>query len=99
MNREEKAQMIEDLQEILTNTDTVYLADIAGLNSTETTNLRKACFRGDVELRVVKNTLLKKAMERVEGKEYDEMFETLKGNTALMISDKGNAPADRKSVV
>ncbi len=93
MNREEKAQMIEDLQEVLTNTDTVYLADIAGLNSTDTTNLRKACYRSNVELRVVKNTLLKKAMERVEGKEYDEMFESLKGNTALMISDKGNAPA------
>ena len=93
MNREEKAQMIEDLQEVLTNTDTVYLADIAGLNSTDTTNLRKACYRSNVELRVVKNTLLKKAMERVEGKEYDEMFESLKGNTALMISDQGNAPA------
>ncbi|MDG4946912.1 50S ribosomal protein L10 [Weeksellaceae bacterium KMM 9713] len=93
MNRAEKAQMIEDLQEVLNNTDTVYLTDIAGLDATETSNLRKACFKSDVQLRVVKNTLLKKAMERVEGKEYDEMFESLKGNTALMIADKANAPA------
>ena len=93
MNRAEKAQMIEDLQEVLNNTDTVYLTDIAGLDATETTNLRKACFKGDVQLRVVKNTLLKKAMERVEGKEYDEMFDSLKGNTALMIAEKANAPA------
>lgn len=89
----EKAQMIEDLQEVLNNTDTVYLTDIAGLNATETTNLRRACFKSDVQLRVVKNTLLKKAMERVEGKEYDGMFDSLKGNTALMIAEKANAPA------
>lgn len=89
----EKAQMIEDLQEVLNNTDTVYLTDIAGLNATETTNLRRACFKSDVQLRVVKNTLLKKAMERVEGKEFDEMFDSLKGNTALMIAEKANAPA------
>lgn len=93
MNRAEKAQMIEDLQEVLNNTDTVYLTDIAGLDATETTNLRKACFKSDVQLRVVKNTLLKKAMERVEGKEYDQMFDSLKGNTALMIAEKANAPA------
>jgi len=93
MNREEKAQMIDDLQQVLNNTDTVYLTDIAGLNATETTNLRRACYKSEVQLRVVKNTLLKKAMERVEGKEYDEMFDSLKGNTALMIADKANAPA------
>lgn len=93
MNRAEKAQMIEDLQEVLNNTDTVYLTDIAGLDATETTNLRRACFKSDVQLRVVKNTLLKKAMERIEGKEYDEMFDSLKGNTALMIAEKANAPA------
>lgn len=93
MTREEKAQMIEDLQEVLKGTGTVYLTDISGLNALETSNLRRACSRGDVQLRVVKNTLLKKAMERVEEKEYDELFESLKGNTAIMISEKGNAPA------
>ena len=93
MTREEKAQMIEDLQQVLQGTETVYLTDISGLNALETSNLRRACYRGDVQLRVVKNTLLKKAMERVEEKEYDELYESLKGNTAIMIAEKGNAPA------
>ena len=93
MTREEKAQMIDDLQEVLNNTETVYLTDIAGLNALETSNLRRACYKSNVQLRVVKNTLLKKAMERVEGKEYDELFESLKGNTAIMVAEKANAPA------
>ena len=93
MTREEKAQMISDLQEVLQATETVYLTDISGLNALETSNLRRACYRGDVQLRVVKNTLLKKAMERVEEKEYNELYDSLKGNTAIMIADKGNAPA------
>ncbi|MDO5656592.1 MAG: 50S ribosomal protein L10 [Flavobacteriaceae bacterium] len=93
MTREEKALMIEDLQEVLKSTGTVYLADISGLNALETSNLRRACYRSEVQLRVVKNTLLKKAMERVEENEYDGLYDSLKGNTAILISEKGNAPA------
>ncbi|MCT7904898.1 50S ribosomal protein L10 [Candidatus Ornithobacterium hominis] len=93
MTREQKAQMIDDLQQILVDTDTIYLTDISGLNASETSILRRACFKKDVQLRVVKNTLLKKAMERVEDKEYEELYDVLKGNTAIMISDKENAPA------
>lgn len=93
MTREEKAQMIEDLQEVLINTETVYLTDISGLNAVETSNLRRACFRGEVQLRVVKNTLLQKAMERIEDREYDGLYDSLKGNTAIMTAEKGNAPA------
>ncbi|MXV39229.1 50S ribosomal protein L10 [Flavobacteriaceae bacterium Ap0902] len=93
MTRQEKAEMIEDLTQVLNGTETIYLTDISGLNATDTTNLRKACFKNNVQLRVVKNTLLKKAMERVEQNEYDELYDSLKGNTAIMVSDKGNAPA------
>lgn len=93
MTRQEKALMIEDLTQVLQGTETVYLTDISGLNATETTNLRRACFKNDVQLRVVKNTLLKKAMERVEQNEYDELYDSLKGNTAIMVAQKGNAPA------
>lgn len=93
MTREQKAQMIDDLQQILVDTDTIYLTDISGLNASETSILRRACFKKDVQLRVVKNTLLKKAMERVQDKEYEELYDVLKGNTAIMISDKENAPA------
>lgn len=93
MTRQEKALMIEDLTQVLNGTETVYLTDISGLNATETTNLRRACFKSNVQLRVVKNTLLRKAMERVEQNEYSELYDSLKGNTAIMIADKGNAPA------
>lgn len=93
MTREEKAQMIEDLTGVLTNTETIYLTDISGLNAGATSDLRRACFKGDVQMRVVKNTLLRKAMERIEDKDYSELYDSLKGNTAVMVAEKGNAPA------
>ena len=93
MTREQKAVMIDDLTAVLAESNIVYLADISGVNSVSTTELRRACFRNDISLRVVKNTLLKKAMERIEDKDFSGLFETLAGNTAMMIAEKGNAPA------
>lgn len=63
MTREEKSRVIEDLTAQLTENTTIYLADISGLDAGSTTNLRRACFKADVKLAVVKNTLLAKAME------------------------------------
>ncbi|RMG80475.1 MAG: 50S ribosomal protein L10 [Bacteroidetes bacterium] len=93
MTREEKNQLIDELKNRLSETPTVYLADIAGLDAETTSKLRRKCHAQNVVLRVVKNTLLKKAMEQVEGKDYSELFEVLKGNTSLMLSETGNAPA------
>jgi large subunit ribosomal protein L10 len=92
MTREEKSRVIEDLTSKLTDNNIIYLADISGLNAMQTSNLRRACFKANVNLAVVKNTLLAKAMEKAE-KDFGELPETLKGNTSLMISDTGNAPA------
>ena len=92
MTREEKSRVIEDLAGKLTDNNIIYLADISGLNAMQTSNLRRACFKADVNLAVVKNTLLAKAMEKAD-KDFGELPETLKGNTSLMISDTGNAPA------
>ena len=92
MTRQEKAQVIEDLTVRLNGTDTIYLADISGLDALSTTRLRRACFKADVELSVVKNTLLARAMEASD-KEFDNLAEVLKGNTSLMVAEKGNAPA------
>jgi large subunit ribosomal protein L10 len=92
MTREEKSRVIEDLTGKLTDNNIIYLADISGLNAMQTSNLRRACFKANVNLAVVKNTLLAKAMEKAE-KDFGELPETLKGNTSLMISDTGNAPA------
>ncbi len=92
MTREEKSQVIENLTAQLTENPIVYLADISGLNAESTTNLRRACFKAGVKLAVVKNTLLAKAMESSD-KDFGELSGTLKGNTSLMFSETGNAPA------
>lgn len=92
MTREEKSQVIETLTAQLSDNANIYLADISGLNAGNTTNLRRACFKAGVQLAVVKNTLLKKAMESSD-KDFGELTEILKGNTSLMFSEVGNAPA------
>ncbi|MFY0604773.1 MAG: 50S ribosomal protein L10 [Flavobacteriaceae bacterium] len=92
MTREEKSQVIQDLTATLADTNTIYLADISGLDALTTSNLRRACFKANVKLAVVKNTLLSKAMEASD-KEFGELQDVLKGNTSLMISEAGNAPA------
>jgi large subunit ribosomal protein L10 len=92
MTREEKNQLIDSLAEKLSNNDIIYLADIADLNSEDSTALRALCFKRDIKIQVVKNTLLQKAMEKSE-KQFDDIYEALKGPTSLMTSDTGNAPA------
>lgn len=92
MTREEKATVIQDLTVQLGSSPVIYLADISGLNASSTSDLRRACFKANIKLAVVKNTLLAKAMEASE-REFGELPGILKGNTSLMISDTGNAPA------
>lgn len=92
MTREEKATVIQDLTAQLADSPTIYLADISGLDAGTTSDLRRACFKANIKLAVVKNTLLAKAMEASD-KEFGELPEVLKGNTSLMFSDTGNAPA------
>jgi large subunit ribosomal protein L10 len=92
MTREEKSQVINELTGKLTDNNIIYLADISGLNASETSNLRRACFKANVNLAVVKNTLLAKAMEKAD-KDFGDLPSTLKGNTSLLIADTGNAPA------
>ncbi|WP_416443793.1 50S ribosomal protein L10 [Leeuwenhoekiella sp. A16] len=92
MTREEKSQVIEDLTAQLAESTNIYLTDISGLNADATSRLRRACFKAGIQLAVVKNTLLAKAMETSE-KDFGELPEVLKGNTSIMLSEVGNAPA------
>jgi len=92
MTREEKSRVVEDLTAQLSGTNVVYVADISGLDAETTSNLRRACFKAGIKLEVVKNTLLEKAMESVENN-YGELPTVLKGNTAILIAENGNAPA------
>ncbi|SEM24736.1 LSU ribosomal protein L10P [Maribacter orientalis] len=92
MTREEKATVIKDLTTQLADSTTIYLADISGLDAGTTSDLRRACFKANIKLAVVKNTLLSKAMDASE-KDFGELPEVLKGNTSLMFSEVANAPA------
>lgn len=93
MTRAEKLVIIDELTQTLQDNNIIYLADTQGLNAKQTSDLRRACFKKNIEMKVVKNTLLRKAMDKVEDKDYTELFEVLAGNTTIMISEVGNAPA------
>ncbi|MEO5788349.1 MAG: 50S ribosomal protein L10 [Gelidibacter sp.] len=92
MTREEKSQVIEELTAQLADNTHIYLTDISGLNAKNTSELRRACFKADIKMAVVKNTLLSKAMEASE-KDFGDLPKTLVGNTSVMYSETGNAPA------
>ena len=92
MTREEKSQVIEALTAELAESSNFYLTDLSGLDAGMTSQLRRACFKANVRLSVVKNSLLEKAMEASE-KDFGELPSTLKGNTSVMYSETGNAPA------
>ncbi len=90
--REEKYQIIESLTEKLKNSEVIYLTDTSDLNVETINNLRRLCYRRNVSMEVVKNTLLKKAMEKSE-KNLEPLYEVLVGATSVMIADTGNLPA------
>lgn len=92
MTKEEKSRVIEDLTAQLAGTNVVYVTDISGLNAENTSNLRRACYKANIKLEVVKNTLLEKAMESSDNN-YGDLPSILKGSTSIMIAENGNAPA------
>ncbi len=92
MTKEEKNQFIDVLDRNIQENSNFYLADISGLSAEESSNLRRLCFKREVSLQVVKNTLLKKALEKNE-LNYEELYDVLKGNTSIMFTDTANAPA------
>lgn len=93
MTREEKAKYIDDLATELTDANIFYLADTADLTVEVVNNLRRRCFQSDIRMRVVKNSLLEKAMDRVDGRDYGDLRSTLAGATSIMFSEVGNTPA------
>jgi len=92
MRKEEKSQLIDTLTEQLANSNNIYITDISDLNVEVTSKLRRLCFKKDVKLIVVKNTLLRKAMDR-SGKDFSPLYGALKGATSIMLSEVNNGPA------
>lgn len=93
MTKEEKAQYIDGLTADLSNAGVFYLADTSGLTVETVNALRRKCFQSNIQMRVVKNTLLEQAMNRVEGIDYTELKGVLAGPTSVFFAEVGNAPA------
>jgi len=93
MTKDQKVVAIQEIKDLLQDAKVVYVADLDGLNAAKSSDFRRQAFKQNIKVKVVKNTLLQKAMEQIEGVDYSEMFETFKGNSALMIAETANAPA------
>ena len=93
MTREEKSKYIEELTADLSASNVFYLTDTAELTVESVNSLRRKCFHANIRMRVVKNALLEKAMDRVEGKDFGTLKDVLKGATSIMLSESSSAPA------
>ncbi len=92
MKKEDKAKVISQIVEVLGQYPNFYLVETAGLDAEKTSALRRECFKADIKLLVVKNTLLHKALEQMEG-DYSELYPAMAGPTSLMCTTVANAPA------
>lgn len=93
MNKTEKTEVIEQLVQKLNANDKIYLADCSTLTVEKVNAFRKQCFEKEISVTVVKNTLLKKAIERANDSKLAELIPALKGETALIFTNVSNAPA------
>ena len=91
MKKEEKNQLIDSLAEQLQNSTHIFLTDISHMNVESSNKLRRMCFKKDIKLEMVKNTLLKKAMERTN-RDFDNLYSVLRGSTSIMLCDIANVP-------
>ena len=92
MNKEQKIKIVNDLSVCLTENKNIYFTEVSGLDAEQTSKLRRMSFETGVTVSVVKNTLLKKAMDASE-KDFADFENILSGNTTLMVSEIANAPA------
>ena len=93
MRKEDKGAIISQLAEIVKQYGHFYLVDTTAMDAAATSELRRKCYKADIKMVVVKNTLLEKALMTIEGVDYSPLFGSLKGTTAVMFSEVANAPA------
>ena len=92
MTREEKNQIIDELVDTLSRFPSFYITDIETLDSEKTSKLRRLCYNKKVQLKVAKNSLIKKALAKIEG-DFGQLLPTLKGSSAIMICETASTPA------
>ena len=93
MRKEDKGAIISQLAEVVKQYGHFYLVDTTAMNAGATSELRRKCFKANIKMVVVKNTLLEKALMSIEEVDYSPLFGSLKGTTAVMFSEVANAPA------
>lgn len=93
MKKEEKSQIIDSLVEKINANNKIYLADCSSLTVEKVNQFRRSCFEKNISVTVVKNSLLKKALERADDSRLTDLIPALKGATAIMFTEVGNAPA------
>ena len=92
MRREDKSTIIEQIAATVKEYSHFYLIDITAMNAAATSALRRECFKSDIKLMLIKNTLLHKALESLE-EDYSPLYGCLKGTTAIMFCNTANLPA------
>ena len=92
MRKEDKQVLIDSILNELKACPNFYLTDVSDLNAEKTSQLRRQCFNSGVKMIVVKNALFHKAMQQMD-KDYESLYDVLKGSTAVMFCETGNAPA------
>jgi large subunit ribosomal protein L10 len=93
MNKQEKNQIIDELATRIKDNKNFYLADTSTLTGIKVNNFRRICFEKEVEITVVKNTLLQKALEKAQNEAFKPIYDTLVGNTAILFSEQPSSPA------
>ncbi len=93
MNKDQKNEVIEALKEKFNQYNNFYVTNTEALSVGQIGKLRRICFNKNVEMKVAKNTLIKKALESIDAERYSGMFESLNGVTALMFSENAKEPA------
>ena len=93
MRKEDKGAIISQLAEVVKQYGHFYLVDTTAMDAAATSELRRKCFKADIKMVVVKNTLLEKALMTIEEVDFSPLFGSLKGTTAVMFSEVANAPA------
>ena len=93
MRKEDKGAIISQLAEIVKQYGHFYLVDTTAMDAAATSELRRKCFKADIKMVVVKNSLLEKALGTIEGVDFSPLFVALKGTTAVLFSEVANAPA------
>ena len=90
---QEKIATVEALKDKFSNSQYFYVTDYSTLTVEQINNLRRKCFEKNIEVKVLKNTLVRKALEQVNDTAYTDLYDALKGPTAIMFSEVSNAPA------